>query len=167
MISPLDTKHRPMFFWTINFLVSVVAPCINNIKCNMAAAGWLWIILPVEGESLALLSLRIHSAHKAPDPQRGFSVWDKKKRGMVFCTSWYNCWIYGWISRTVVCYKEMKVSWESEWIPVSVISPFSPIVVWEALKRVSAAGRMPRKLTSLMSSCTPLRLPWGPEDSLL
>lgn len=50
----------------------------------MAAAGWLWIILPVEGKSLALLSLQIHSAHKAPDPQRGFSAWDKEKRGIFF-----------------------------------------------------------------------------------
>lgn len=69
--------------------------------------------------------------------------------------------------RAVECYKEMKVSWESEWISVSVILPFSPIVVWEALKWVSAAGRMPRKLTTLMSSYTPLRLPRCPEDSLL
>lgn len=85
----LETQDKSMGFLMINILVSVVTPCINKLQFNLAAAGWLYIILFLEEK--ILLIPRIFSARKAPDPEIDFSAWDKEKIGRVLCTSWHKC----------------------------------------------------------------------------
>lgn len=81
-VLPLITKEKFMALRN-GFPVSVVASCIINLQCNLAAAAWLWIILPVEGKSLLLLNPKNMFGTQSPWP------WDRLPSEIRKRTDWF------------------------------------------------------------------------------